>query len=72
MNELKAVYNKHLQRFNKACMYLDSPERTNDEAMKWKPEFDQVCRNMSDCINQMDKQEIKYTENDLVRGFENC
>ena len=69
MNELKQTYNKHLQRFNKACAYLDAPERTEAEAMKWKPQFDELCRNMSQCINEMDKLKIKYTEDDLIRGF---
>jgi uncharacterized protein YifE (UPF0438 family) len=69
MNEIKQQYNKHLQRFNKACAYLDAPERTDAEVKKWEPEFLKLCRELSKCITMMDKQGIKYTDDEIKRGF---
>jgi hypothetical protein len=69
MNEIKQQYNKHLQRFNKACAYLMAEDRIQAEVDKWTPAFNELCRDMSECINEIDKLGIKYEEDELFRGF---
>lgn len=69
MNELKQSYNKLLTRFNKACIYINADERTPTEIEKWTPEFNRLCREMSELINKMESQGMEFTDEELIGGF---
>jgi hypothetical protein len=65
LKELKAQYNKLLQRYEGAEAYIDSDERTPEEVEKWMPEFSKI-------VNQLNKllaEIVEHTPDEAVNGF---
>jgi hypothetical protein len=67
MDELKAEYNKQLDRLNKGWDYCNS---NPEEAEKWSEELYNITKILSNIMNQLDKYQI-YPKIDYIttEGF---
>lgn len=69
MDEIKTKYNELLKRYYKAEKWIDSPERKIDEIERYKEPFLNIVIQLSSILNQMEKENIAYTDNEILHGF---
>lgn len=65
LDELKRQYNKLLAREKKGEEYLDDTGRTEEEYLKWLPEFQKITNR----LNALLKQIGSFTAKEVLHGF---
>lgn len=67
---LKTEYNKVLERWNKATIYMEAPERTSEEVDNWLPEYEMMLRQrMALCNDIGEYSGIRPTLSEFLNGF---
>lgn len=66
-NELKRQYNKLLIREQRAEQWIDAPSRTEQEYLKWLPEFQKILNGLNEILNKIGVSNT--TENERSYGF---
>lgn len=66
---LKAEYNKQLQRFYNAEIWLNDECRSEEEIKKYMGAYQQIGILLGKLLDEMKKQGINYTNAEVVSGF---
>lgn len=70
MQELKEKYNKTLQRFWRACKWIEAPERTEAEQQKYYKDFVGIMDELSGMLGEFKAMGYEYSNKEATRGFE--
>ena len=67
--ELKAEYNKELQKHQRACVYMDDNNVPIPERERYIPAYRKILDNLNRMLNQFDIYDIPYSVDEGLGGF---
>lgn len=63
-------YNNYVERYKKACIYLNNNNVSIADKEKWLPEFQRINEKLQSILDILDFYKIGYDEKEIENGFD--